>query len=98
LRFIYKTFKKSITNLVKFRIPVPKRGIGQGNRIIKPFKKNREEPTGKGRRGIMDIQTELALIPDPRIERCKKYNLPAMKMWFCFLALLAKIDKRGKTG
>jgi hypothetical protein len=46
----------------------------QGNRIINPLKKRRKEPTGKGWRGIMDIRTELALIPDPRIDRCKKHT------------------------
>jgi hypothetical protein len=28
-----------------------------------------------GWRGIMDIRTGPALIPDPRIDRCKKHNL-----------------------
>jgi hypothetical protein len=37
----------------------------QGNRIKKPLKKKRKEPAGKGWRGIMDIRTELALIPGP---------------------------------
>jgi hypothetical protein len=37
----------------------------QGNRIIKLLKKKEKEPTGKDWRGIMDIRTELALIPAP---------------------------------
>jgi hypothetical protein len=40
----------------------------QGNRIIKPLKKKRKEPTGKDWKEKMDIRTELALIPDPRID------------------------------
>jgi hypothetical protein len=35
-------------------------GNGMGQRIINPLKKRRKKPTGKGWRGIMDIQTELA--------------------------------------
>jgi hypothetical protein len=35
----------------------------------------------------MDIRTELVLIPDPRIDRCKKHNLvdiccSALSPWF----------------
>jgi hypothetical protein len=39
----------------------------QGNHIINPLKKKRKKPTEKDWRGIMDLRTELALIPDPRI-------------------------------
>jgi hypothetical protein len=46
---------------------------GQGNRIINPLKKKRKKPIGTEWRGIMDIRTELSLIPDPRIDRCKKH-------------------------
>jgi hypothetical protein len=49
--------------------------INQGNRIINPLKKRRKAPAGKGWRGITDIRTELALIPAPRIDRCKKHHL-----------------------
>jgi hypothetical protein len=57
----------------------------QGERIINPLKKRRKEPGGKGWRGIMDIRTGLALIPDPRIDRCKKHN-PVDILLLCIIA------------
>jgi hypothetical protein len=63
----------------------------QGNRIIKPLKKKKKEPTGKRWRGNMDIRTELALIPDPRIERCKKHNLVDILL-LCIIAMVCGVE------
>jgi predicted transposase YbfD/YdcC len=59
----------------------------QGNRIINPLKKKRKKPTETEWRGSMDIRTELALIPDPRIDRCKKHNLVDMLL-LCSIAMV----------
>jgi hypothetical protein len=47
----------------------------KGNRIIKELKKKKKQTIGKSRRGRMDIRANLAIIPDPRIARCKKHLL-----------------------
>jgi hypothetical protein len=39
----------------------------------------------------MDIRTELALIPDPRIDRCKKHNLVAILL-LCIIAMVCGVE------
>jgi hypothetical protein len=63
----------------------------QGNHIIKPLKKKRKELTEKDWRGIMDIRTELALIPDPRVDWCKKYNLVDVLL-LCIIAMVCGVE------
>jgi hypothetical protein len=58
---------------------------------LKALKKKRKEPTGKDWRGIMDIRTELALIPDPRIDRCKKHNLVDILL-LCIIAMVCRVE------
>jgi hypothetical protein len=64
---------------------------GQGNRIINPLKKKRKKPTGKDWRGIMDIRTELARIPDLRIDRRKKHLLVDILL-LCIIAMVCGIE------
>ncbi|MDR2177143.1 MAG: ISAs1 family transposase, partial [Treponema sp.] len=39
----------------------------------------------------MDIRTELALIPDPRIDRCKKHNLVDILL-LCIIAMVCGVE------
>jgi predicted transposase YbfD/YdcC len=63
----------------------------QGNRIIKKLKKKRKRTTGKGWRDIMDIRTNLSIIPDPRIERCKKHLLVDILL-LCIIAMVCGVE------
>jgi hypothetical protein len=47
----------------------------------------------------MDIRTERALIPDPRIDRCKKHNLVDILL-LCIIAIVCGVESEvffGKT-
>jgi hypothetical protein len=63
----------------------------QGNRIIKRLKKKEKQTTGKSRRGLMDIRANLAIIPDPRIERCKKHQLVDILL-LCIIAMVCGVE------
>jgi hypothetical protein len=39
----------------------------------------------------MDIRTELALIPDPRIDRCKKHHLVDILL-LCIIAMVCGVE------
>jgi hypothetical protein len=44
-----------------------------GQPHYKKAKEKEKKNEGKNRRGLMDIRANLAIIPDPRIDRCKKH-------------------------
>jgi hypothetical protein len=66
-------------------------GQEQGNRIIKPLKEKEKKTTGRGWRGIMDIRTSLSIIPDPRIELCKKHLLTDILL-LCIIAMVCGVE------
>jgi hypothetical protein len=43
------------------------------------------------RRGIMDSQTSLSIIPDPRIERCKKHLLADILL-VCIISMVRGVE------
>jgi hypothetical protein len=57
----------------------------QGNRIIKRLKEKKKQTIGKSRRRLMDIRANLAIIPDSRINRCKKHLLTDILL-LCIIA------------
>jgi hypothetical protein len=63
----------------------------QGNRIINPLKKKRKSRQEKTWRGNMDIRTELSLIPDPRLDRCKKHTLVDILL-LCIIAMVCGVE------
>jgi predicted transposase YbfD/YdcC len=67
------------------------KAICQGNRIVKQLKEKKELTTGKSRRGRMDIRDSLAIIPDPRIERCKKHLLTDILL-LCIIAMACGVE------
>jgi hypothetical protein len=60
-----------------------------GQPHYKKAKEKKKKDEGKSRRG--DIRANLAIIPDPRIDRCKKHLLADILL-LCIIAMVCDVE------
>jgi hypothetical protein len=62
-----------------------------GQPHYKKTKEKEKKDEGKSRRGLMDIQANLAIIPNLQIDRCKKHLLADILL-LCIIAMACGVE------